>query len=163
MEIVLSNRLVRYFCLPWSAALRTEADWQSFAAHRFTELFGTRAEGHAMLLAPGVRSARLACAVEQALIGSIRDALSTAGHRLASLQPRFAVSFELARHRVAKGDAWFVDPEPEQLTLALALAGEWRAIRQRRAQPEWREHLPEILRREGALAGASGVDPVFLS
>jgi hypothetical protein len=159
---VLSNRLVRYFCLPWSTALRTEAQWHSFAAHRFAELFGARAEDYTIRLSSSARRARLACAVDKVLVDSIRATLSGAGHRIAYLKPRFAVGFEVARHRHAKRDAWFVDPEPEQLTLALALAGEWRAIRQRRAQPGWREHLAEILGREGALTGVSGVEHVLL-
>jgi hypothetical protein len=163
VEIVISNRLVRYFCLPWSVALRTEADWQSFAAHRFIELFGARAEDHTIRIAPAARSARIACAVEKALIDSIRNSLAGAGHRLAFLKPRFAVAFELARQRLAKGDVWLVDYEPDQLTLGLALAGEWRAIRQRRAQPDWREHLAEILAREASLVGVSHVEPVFLA
>jgi hypothetical protein len=163
IEITLSNRLARYLCLPWSPALRSETDWQSFAEHRFTELFGPRPAGYAILLSSCVRrSARLACAVDRELIDSIRACVAAAGQRLTSLRPRFAASFDRARRRIGAGATWFVDQEPDQLTIALALEGGWRAIRQRHADSTWPERLAEMLDREGELAGAEPVERAFV-
>jgi hypothetical protein len=164
VEITLSNRFARYLCLPWSPALRGEADWQSFAEHRFAELFGPRPSGYAVLLSSGLaRSPRLACALERELIETIRDSVATAGHRLASLRPRFAASFDRAHRRIGGVEAWFVDQEPDQLTMGLACKGEWRAIRQRHVDSSWRERLPQILDREGELAGAGAIERAFVA
>jgi hypothetical protein len=162
VEITLSNRFARYVHLPSSPALRAEADWQAFAEHRVTELFGLRAGRYSILLSAGERCSRLACAIEQELIDAISESLSGAGHRLTSLRPRFAGFFDRVRRRVGKGDAWLVDQESGHLTIGLAVAGEWRAIRQRRAEAKWSEQLGEILDREGELAGASGIDKAFV-
>jgi hypothetical protein len=164
VEITLSNRFARFLCLPWSTALRTEADWQSFAEHRFAELFGARPAGYAILLsASAIRSARLACALEPELIETIRQAVASAGHRLASLRPRFAASFDRARRQIGRSEAWFVDQEPGQLTVGLAREGQWRAVRQRHADAGWRERLAELLDREGELAGADSVEKAFVA
>lgn len=162
VEITLSNRFARYLHLPSSPALRAEADWQGFAQHRFAELYGLRPDGWRILLSSGARSSRLACAVERALIDGIVQSLSAAGHRLRSLRPHFAQFFDRVRRRVGEGDAWLVDRESEQLTIALAIGGEWRAIRQRR-EPNWRERLAAILDREGELAGACEIESVFVA
>jgi len=163
VEITLSNRLVRYLCLPWSPALRTEADWRSFAEHRFAELFGPRPKGYAVLLSsPAARAPRLACALEREALETMRSSVAAAGHRLAGLRPRFAVSFDRAHRRIGKGDAWFVDQEPGYLTLGLASGGEWRAIRQRHADAAWDERLAQVLDREGELAGAGAIDRAFV-
>jgi hypothetical protein len=153
VSITLSNRFARYFALPWSAALAAEADWRGFAERRFETLFGARADAHAILLSASSRSARLACAVERALLEAIRGALEAAGHRLASLRPQFAASFDPARREIGAQDAWCVSQEPGQLTIGLALAGDWRAVRQRRVAADWEAELPGILERESQLAG----------
>jgi len=164
VHITLSNRFARYLCLPWSPALRSEADWQSFAEHRFAELFGARPAGYAILLSSSAaRSARLACALEPELIETIRTAVAADGHRLASLRPRFAASFDRARRRIGRSEVWFVDQEPGQLTLGLARGGAWHAIRQRHADSGWRDHLGELLDREGELAGADSVERAFVA
>jgi hypothetical protein len=100
--------------------------------------------------------------VEQAFIDRIMETLQGAGHRLASLRPHFARCFDRIRRSAGKGDAWFVDAEPEQLTIALTVAGEWRAIRQRR-EGAWRERLPQILDREGELAGVREIENAFVA
>jgi hypothetical protein len=164
VEITLSNRFARYLWLPWSRALRSEADWQSFAEHRFAELFGARPAGYAILLSSSAaRAARLACALEPELIEALRKQVAEAGHRLISLRPRFAASFDRARRRVGKSEAWFVDQEPGQLTMALARHGEWHAIRQRHADAAWRERLSQMLDRESELAGADAVEKAFVA
>jgi hypothetical protein len=159
IAVTLSNRFARYFALPSSSALNAEPDWRAFAERRFEALFGTHADSCSILLSARSRSSRLACAVEGALIAAIRNVLETAGHRLASLRPQFAASFDLARRRIGAQDAWFVSQEPGHLTIGLAVAGDWRSVRQRRVGPDWAEQLPGILDREGQLAGLESQVP----
>jgi len=154
VAITLSNRFARYFVLPWSAALESEADWQAFAERRFANLYGADAALYLVQVAssePG--TPRVACALERVLLDAIRHRLNAAGHRLVSLRPHFAVAFK----RIADGDAWYVNQEPQQLTVGLALGGRWRSLRQRRVGPDWKERLPLILRRESQLAGLSSL------
>jgi hypothetical protein len=154
VSVTLSNRLARYLVLPPSPALGSETDWLLFAERRLAALTGADAAAHRILLSSSrAGGARLACAVERRLLDAIEAAVGAAGHRLASLQPHFAAAFNLARRGIGKQDTWFVDREPQQLTIGLAIGGEWRAVRQRRVEADWREQLPAILQREGQLAG----------
>jgi hypothetical protein len=156
-SVVLSNRFVRYLLLPWSPALRTHTDWQAFGRQRLSDVYGSEAAACSILVSGAGRAARVACAVDIALVEALRGSLAAAGHLLVSLRPRFSAWFDAGRRR-APGDAWFVDHDGGQLTLGLSLAGEWRCFRQRRAGPDWQAELGSLLDREAALCGARDVE-----
>jgi len=159
VAVTLSNRFARYTVLPWSEALARPADWQVFAERRMEALFGAKTDDHLIQVASAPRqAARLACALERPLVEAIRARLDEAGHRLASLRPRFAADFELVRRRIGGSPAWFIDHEPGQLAIGFAAAGAWRSVRQRRVEDDWIPQLEPMLRREEQLAGLPAGD-----
>ena len=155
-SIVLADQFVRYVLLPWNEALKTPEQWLALAKHRFTGLHGARAaEWEVKVTATAREGARLACAVDSALINELSGRLSAAGVRLASVQPFLVAAYNRIRATVGDGSCWVVVEERGRLTLVLIQRGAWLAIRSRRCDERWRIVLPEILERESAFLALS--------
>src|SRR5204862_6393532 len=71
---------------------------------------------------------RLASAVDQALIDSIRDCFPKGGKaRLISTQPRLMSKFNEWRRSIPEAGAWLVLAEPDRACVALHADGRWRS------------------------------------
>lgn len=159
LEVILSNHLVRYAVLPWSEALSSEGRWASFAEHVFAKTYGPAASDWRIRICnTGRRRARVACAVEGALL----DALAGV-ERVVSVVPHFMVAFNGRRSEFARDPGWIVVHEPGRLTLGLVCDGEWKLLRNRSAREEWRDTLGELLRREAATSGEPTCERVVIS
>ena len=155
-SVVLADQLVRYALLPHNETLKSDEQWAALARHRFSVLHGPRAdEWQVSVAATAPRGARLACAVDSALLSSLDGVFRKAGVRLRSVQPFLVAAFNRIRRRIGNGSCWIVVEEPGRLTLALVQRGAWVAIRARRSDPQWRKVLGEILERESAFLGLS--------
>jgi hypothetical protein len=153
-SVVLADQFVRYALLPWSAAVKSPMQWLSLARHRFSALHGgVSAEWDVKVTETAPHGARLACAVDRALVESLVSTFVAAGVTLVSVQPFLVAAFNRIRRTVGNGSCWIVVEEPGRLTLALIQRGAWVAIRSRRSDERWRLVLPEILEREGAFLG----------
>ena len=156
VSVVLADQFVRYALLPWSAALKSEAQWLSLARHRMTAIHGPVAAGWDVKLADtGPTAPRLACAVERELIEALAAKFVAANVQLSSVQPFLVAAFNRIRATIGNGSCWLVVEEPGRLTLALIQHGVWIAIRSRRSDPTWRASLPEIIERESAFLALS--------
>ena len=156
VSLVLADRFVRYALLPWSAALRSDAQWLTLARHRLTAIHGPAASGWEVKLADtGPSAPRLACAVERELIEALAAKFVAANVQLSSVQPFLVAAFNRIRATIGNGSCWLVVEEPGRLTLALVQRGVWIAIRSRRSDPTWRASLPEIIERESAFLALS--------
>lgn len=159
LEVILSNHLVRYTVLPWSAALSTERDWMAYAEHIFTSTYGARAAGWRIRICDaGRRRARVACAVEATLLNSI-----AAMPRVVSIQPHLMSAFNTRRGEFDKDPGWFVLHERGRLTLGLVADGEWKLLRNRAAREDWRETLADLIQRETTASGVTACERVVLS
>lgn len=155
-SVVIADQFVRYVLLPWNDTLKTEEQWLALARHRFTGLHGARAaewDVRVTPTAPG--SARLACAVDLALVEALKSRFQAQGIALVSVQPFLVAAYNRIRRTVGTGSCWVVVEERGRLTLVLIRNGAWLAIRGRRCDERWRIALPEILEREGAFLGMS--------
>jgi hypothetical protein len=156
VSVVLADQFVRYALLPWSAALKSEAQWLALARHRLTAIHGPAAAGWDVKLADtGPAAPRLACAVERELIEALAAKFAAANVQLAGVQPFLVAGFNRIRSTIGNGSCWLVVEEPGRLTLALIQHGVWIAIRSRRSDPTWRASLPEIIERESAFLALS--------
>jgi len=152
--VVLADQFVRYTLLPYNETLKTREQWLALATHRFNTLHGPRAaEWQITVTETAPMGARLACAVDRALVAELMEVFGKANMRLVSVQPFLVVAFNRIRKTVGNGSCWIVVEEPGRLTLALIQRGMWIAIRGRRADQGWRHVLPEILERESAFLG----------
>ena len=159
LEVVLSNHLIRYAVLPWSAALSSEGEWMAYARHTFTATYGgDAADWRIRLCASGRRKTRVACAADAALL----DALAGV-ERVVSIQPHLTAAFNVRRGEFGKEPGWFVLHEPGRLTLGLVADGEWKLLRNLRAREDWRESLDDLLHRETAASGEMACGRIVLT
>ncbi len=155
-SIVVADQFVRYVLLPWNEALRTPEQWLALARHRFAGLHGARAAEWEVKVTPTAPAgARLACAVDRALIESLASLFTAVNVKLVSVQPFLVAAYNRIRSTVGDGSCWVVVEERGRLTLVLIQRGAWLAIRSRRCDERWRMVLPEILERESAFLGQS--------
>ena len=74
VTVVLSNHFVRYAIVPWSSSLSTAAEEDAYIRHHFAKIHGERAKAWSLRASESAADApRLASAVDQALIDSIKD------------------------------------------------------------------------------------------
>lgn len=155
-SVVLADQLVRYALLPHNETLKDEEQWTALARHRFSVLHGPRAEEwEVKVAATAPRGARLACAVDRALVQALAGTFVRSQLRLVAVEPFLVSAFNRIRRRVGNGSCWIVVEETGRLTLALIQRGAWLAIRARRADAHWRKMLAELLERESAFLGLS--------
>jgi len=158
LDVVLSNHLLRYAVLPWSAALATEDEWIAYAQHVFGSTYGAAAAGWRIRICDGGRGhTRIACAADAALLDAI-----AAVERVASIQPHLMAAFNARRREFGAEPGWFVLQEPGRLTLGLISGGEWKLVRNRQAPDGWRDSLNELLHRETAASGAAACSRIVL-
>ena len=151
VSVVLADQFVRYALLAWNPALKTEAQWMALARHRLATVHGAAAaEWDVKLTETAPSGPRLACAVDRALVEAIAALFTAANVRLTSVQPFLVAAFNRIRGTIGSGSCWLVIEEPGRLTLAFIQRGVWVAVRSRRADRGWREHLPELIERETA-------------
>ena len=146
VTVVLSNHLVKYALLPWSAALKSERDWVAYARHGFLSTYGDSCAAWRIQVSPEARGeARLASAVDGGIIDALR-----AIPAVASIQPYLMAAFNTLRKAFSAQPAWLVVQEPGRLTLALAAGHAWKTVRSRKAHGDWRNVLCDLLERESA-------------
>jgi hypothetical protein len=151
VSIVLADQFVRYVLLPWSAALKSEAQWLALARHRLAAVHGAAAaDWEVKITETAAQGPRLACAVDRALVEAITALFTAARARLVSVQPFLVAAFNRIRRAIGTGSCWLVVEEPGRLTVAFIRRGVWLAVRSRRADRGWRAQLPELLERESA-------------
>jgi hypothetical protein len=152
-SVVVSNQLVRYALLPWSAALKNEEEWLAYARHRVLAVHGGASEEWELRVCETApQGARIVCAMDRAFLDALQDTLVGQGGTLGSVQPYLMAVFNRARLD-RDTSAWLVVEEPGRLTLALIQDGAWRSVRARRVDGNWRRDLPAILERESAALG----------
>ena len=130
VTVVLSNHFVRYAIVPWSNSLSTAAEEDSYIRHHFAKIHGERAKVWSLRASESAADApRLASAVDQALIDSIKDCFPKGGKaRLISVQPRLMSKFNEWRRSIPDAGAWLVLAEPDRACVALHAGGRWRSV-----------------------------------
>ena len=165
--VVLSNHFARYAVLPWTPALKGEADWLAYARHTLATTYGAQAADWEVRLCPsGRRKPRIACGIETQLIRSISQSALEAGGHLQSIQPHLAVVFNRLRGTFDRDGAWLAVQETGRLTLCVLGDRALRAVRSRHTQGDGLKVLARLLAREGLLTnwgicrGASSCTPM---
>ena len=155
--VVLSNYFTQYALVPASEHLMS--DWEETAYVRvvFAKALGSAADTLAFRLADDGKM-RVASAVSQAMLDSLRETLSRHKLRLAAVEPLLMATFNRWRARIKAKTAWFVLAEEDRLCLGLLHRERWRSLRTVRAGADWIEQLPNLLEREILLIDADDID-----
>jgi hypothetical protein len=137
VSIVLSNRLIRYTCVPNPDEARNASERRLLARHHFVRTHGAAAEQWDIALshaAPG--KAALASAVDSALIVALRDAVKRQRLRLVSLQPYLMAAFNAQAKNISKGAGLFAVAEPGRLCSIAWRDGGWEGVQQTHLEAE---------------------------
>jgi hypothetical protein len=143
--VVVDHPWVRYGIVPWPQAQLDEAGRLAHARFILGDAYGAAVADWALTLAdtpPG--RAYVACAMPEALPGTLRDVLAPARLTLVSLQPRLIASFNAWRHRIPADDAWFVCMDEGSLAAAHLRKGAWDRVHVARPGPDWRLELERL-------------------
>jgi hypothetical protein len=160
--VILSNHFVRYALIPRCEQLSGEEEEMALVRHSFTKIYGAAAEAWEIRLSEdGGNGPRVASAVDQRLVESLREVLASSVMKLRSIQPYLMAAFNQWRGRLGR-EAGFVLVEPGRLCLALLRDRQWRAVRTARISlAAWPLELALVLDRERYLwaSGDSSSEP----
>jgi hypothetical protein len=144
--VVLSNHFVRYALVPWSTGLDNAAEEEAYVRHHFAAIHGERAKSWALRWDSGGAGARLASAIDRALLEELKQVLP----RLVSVQPYLMRAINQWRQAIPKSGAWLALVEADRACIALHAGGRWRSVQN--ARGAWLDLLDrERHRVEGAV------------
>lgn len=164
LSVVLSNQFVRYLLVPWRAEVAGPAELAGFAAICCDETFGEEPTGRVLVSArERAPSARVAAAIDTALLESLRAAAAASPLRLVSVQPYLGAAFDRLRRGLPRRDFMFLLAEPTRSCVLVASGGRWRSVRST-AGSNQPQALADLLEREAQLTGLAdeGMPRVFV-
>ena len=127
---VLSNHFVRYLLVPWSDAVRGEAEEEAYLRHHFRKIHGDRANEWTLRSSEAPRgSPRLASAIDSALLEALKASFPKGGKALlVSVQPALMAAFNRHRGAIPASGAWLALAESDRACVALHASDGWRAV-----------------------------------
>ncbi|MBI5436188.1 MAG: hypothetical protein HY937_03665 [Nitrosomonadales bacterium] len=147
VNIVLSNRLVRYATISFSAQLQNYSVQEAFARHYLTQVYGTATERWDLRIQPGkAGSPRLVSAVDRMLLDELRQVCVTHKLELRTVSPYLMPVFNCYRKAIKRDPAWLVIHEPGYSLFAL-LDG-WKFVAVNGVCHYSLDELPMLLDRE---------------
>lgn len=164
IDIQLSDRLVRYQVLEWRDGIASRAEWRAYARHVFSAVHGETVRDWDFridLVPPGRPS--LACAIDSALIDTLRFIADKRSSRLIGMRPQFVKLYN-RRHFAVDGQQpfWFAVIEERHVCLGVQTERIWRAVRNEAAPDGWRAALPGMIRRVRAGLDPAGTGSLYL-
>lgn len=156
-SIVLSNTFARYTMLPWRDEIADPVARAIYARAHLTHAYGAAAAGWELAQdRSAYGSPNAVCALDVALLDSIRTAVREAGHKLVSLQPYFSAAFNYCRARLKVREIWFAVLEPDRICLAYVTPGGLSLLRAQRLTRDLGAELASMVEREAMLMGREG-------
>ena len=165
VSVVLSNHFARYALVPWSGGLSSAAEETAFVRYCFAKVHGERSKDWELRSSRAAAgSARLASAVDSALVQAIRAAFpARAKAKLASIQPYLMSAFNRWRALVKGERAWFLVVEPQRACLAHLENARWTTVRNARGNFDDPAQWAGLLDRERhRVGGAESSDDVYV-
>ena len=163
VEVVLSDHFVRHLLIPWSNDLVADGERLAFAQLSFRELYGHVSDTWDLALdEQPAGEASFACAVDRALVSSLREVVTRAGGQLAALTPALADCINRQRKSLKAPEFCFAMAEPGRISLAFRSLAGWEAVRSRRIDGPLPETLPTLLKQETVVGAARGGGVLYL-
>ncbi|MFM9438390.1 hypothetical protein ACFDR9_005496 [Janthinobacterium sp. CG_23.3] len=129
VNVLLSDRLVRYALLPFSAMPLSEQEEAALLGARFEELYGEMPQWRVQADRPEYGKARIACAMPLALADGVAGLLAGAGARSGAVLPFFVACWNRWRRQGAGRDGLVAVVEPEHMVIGSFGAGGWSSLR----------------------------------
>ena len=150
VSVVLSNEFVRYALIPPTPGVAGDDETLALARFHFGKIHGARAQAWEIRLSPAARdSARMAAAIDSALIKQLRDCFpGDARARLLSVQPWLMSAYNSVRSQVPTAGAWLLLLEPGRACSALLDGNLWKSVQNIRAELQDDGAVLSLLERE---------------
>jgi hypothetical protein len=148
LDVVVSDRLVRYQVLPWREGIVSRVEWRAYAQHSLEAVYGEASKGWRLridLVPPGRPS--LACAIDSELVEVLRNLGADCGSRLTGVRPNFVTLFNQRRPAMRGSGFWFGVVENGNVSLGVMIEGSWRALRNEATADTWPVALAGMIRR----------------
>lgn len=161
VEVILSDRFVRYATIPWSDEVQTQGEMAALARIQFETLFGEPVmDWEIQADCDAYGKVGVGCAMDKACLAALQELMAASTLRLTSLQPYFMRAFNRWRHRVNAAEALFAVVDPDHCVLAGLKADGWHSIRSFRLSGQ--AELPPLIEREIVLQGLGEQVAVYL-
>jgi hypothetical protein len=162
IHVVLSNRFVRFACVPWSEAIADEGELQTVAGLVLESCYGDMTGWTVSLDNGDWGEARLACAVENALLVRLRDAMEAARVDCPCIEPYFVTCWNRWCGALPVGDALLAVAEPQGPTVVASFrSSAWHSVRSAGGGPGVAS-LRRLLNREALLQGFESMPECWL-
>ena len=157
LTVVLSNHFSYYTVVPALPSLANDEEDAAFARYTFREVFGEGSAAWTLRVSGDSPDApRLASAIDEALLASLRRDSAAAGVQLVSVQPYLMTAYNAWASELGRGPVWFALYEPGRLCISLCTAEGLQSVRGCPAGETWRTELPLLLDRETRLQELEG-------
>lgn len=156
LQVVLSDKLVRYACFPWRAELRNAEEDRAMAVLNFDDVYGANASAdwHFSFSAGRPGQSRLSIAIPKTLVALLQAHLGQSACKVVSIQTAFSAA--LQTHRKALGSSgWLINLEEGRLTLGCWSRDAWSWVYSVHADIETPEELLARVHQEIKLASTS--------
>jgi len=154
MDVVLSNRFVRYAVVPFNDQLKKYAEQEAFAKHVLNQSHGAAAGQWALRIQKAKAGVpALVGAVDQALVDALGGLCRAHGTKLHTITPYLTAVFNRSRGVFGEGQAWLVVAEAGYSLFALIDKGNFSAING--VFHSTMQELPALLDRENLVSGLS--------
>jgi hypothetical protein len=156
LHVVLSDKLARYACFPWSPELRNVGEDMSMAMLNFDDVYGANksAEWHFALTDGRPGQSRLSIAIPKTLFEVLQSNFEQTRPKVASVQTAFSAVLQTHRKRLGS-DGWLITLEDGRLTLCSWADDSWKWIYSVHAKLNSPEELLARIRQEIQLSSTS--------
>lgn len=156
LHVVLSDKLVRYACFPWSAELRNADEDMSMAMLNFDDVYGANksADWHFALTEARPGQSRISIAIPKTLHAVLQSNFEQTRPKVASIQTAFSAVLQSHRKRLGR-DGWIINLEDGRLTLGSWANDSWKWIYSVHAKLNTPEELLARIRQEIQLSSTS--------
>ena len=162
VEIVISNRFVRYALTPWSDDVRTRSELAALSRIHFEALFGESTDDWKIQADYGdYGMLGIGCALDNAFIVALQEICAAHKLRLISLQPHFMCAFNQWRSKIGR-NALFAVVETGQCILATYKEGAWHSMRTVSLPGRAENQLSALIDREILLQGLGDNPEIYL-
>ncbi|MES2356533.1 MAG: hypothetical protein V4568_19455 [Pseudomonadota bacterium] len=162
VEVIVSDRFVRYAQMPWSDEVQRPSEMAVFSRIHFEALFGeSAADWEIQTDYCDYEKGGIGCGIDKALIDALRTLLATYKMQLTSLQPYFMRAFNRWRNDLSQ-NALLCVIESGQCVLASHREGAWHSIRNVRLTENADIELPALIAREILLQGLENQCAVYV-
>jgi hypothetical protein len=153
LDIIISDRYVRYLVLPWSSDLTQDEEWLALARARIDVTWGQAEAREVRIDRPRFKSTCFACAIDQDLHARLLSLQLPPGLKIQAVRPNFTATFNELRADITAAPTLVVVGERDSVTIGAIENNQWRHVRSLPTTGGDQEAVGRLVERERMLLG----------